>query len=483
MAAHFRGETQRLNYEMRYRRADGAWGWARQHGTSLRDAAGRVVRMVGSTGDITAEKQLGRQLDEERTRLGEAIEAINEGFALFDANDRLALCNSTYRRFFTATAPAEVADPVKPGMRFEDYVRLAHSHGMYPDVGEDFEGWLAMRLEHRRNPKGLVEVHMRDGTWLHASMRRTHDGRLVATYTDITQLKQRELEAQAAKTRAETALHDLRRAQDRLVQSEKMASLGQLTAGIAHEIKNPLNFVNNFAELSRELLAELAELLRQQIAAQESDLRQEAEGRLADLDTNLGKIAEHGARADRIVKNMLLHSRHGPGERANVAWNAIVEESLNLAYHGARAEKRGFNIVLHRQFDPRAGNVDAYPQELTRVFLNLFANGFYAADKRAQAAPAGFAPTLWVSTSDLGDHVEHKVRDNGIGIAPQHRQRLFTPFFTTKPPGEGTGLRLSLSYDIVVKQHAGTIAVDSQAGEFTEFTVTLPRRAGNGGGR
>ena len=193
---------------------------------------------------------------------------------------------------------------------------------------------------------------------------------------------------------------------------------------------------------------------------------------------NLEKIVQHGKRADSIVKNMLLHSREGSGEHRPVNINAIVEESLNLAYHGARAEKQGFNITLERSFDPTAGEIDLFPQEITRVLLNLISNGFYAATKRkAEAGGGGYEPTLAATTKNLGDRVEIKIRDNGTGIPTEVKEKMFNPFFTTKPAGEGTGLGLSLSHDIVVKQHSGSIEVDTQPGEFTEFKITLPRTA------
>jgi signal transduction histidine kinase len=268
------------------------------------------------------------------------------------------------------------------------------------------------------------------------------------------------------------SLDDLRTAQDRLIQTEKLASLGQLTAGIAHEIKNPLNFVNNFSALSVELTDELNDLLKQ--AALAEQLRKEVDELTGLLKDNLTKVVQHGKRADSIVKNMLLHSREGSGEHRPVEINAIVEESLNLAYHGARAEGRDFNITLERDFD-HAGAADIYPQEITRALLNLISNGFYAATKRVAASGIGFEPTLKATTRNLGDKVEVRIRDNGMGIPPDIREKIFNPFFTTKPAGEGTGLGLSMSHDIVVKQHGGTIDVVTEPGSFTEFIVTLPR--------
>jgi len=280
-----------------------------------------------------------------------------------------------------------------------------------------------------------------------------------------------------ARTRELAAsLDNLRATQDRLVQTQKLASLGQLTAGIAHEIKNPLNFVNNFSSLSSELIDELRDALESMLP--DAEARAEINELTDTLRGNLDKVVQHGKRADTIVKNMLLHSREGAGEPRRVDVNAMVEESLNLAYHGARAEKQGFNITLERSFDPAAGEADLFPQEITRVLLNLISNGFYAATKRKeQPGGDGREPTLAAATRNLGDRVEISIRDNGTGIAPDVREKMFNPFFTTKPAGEGTGLGLSISHDIVVKQHSGAIEVDTQRGEFTEIRVILPRNA------
>ncbi|MBV9290518.1 MAG: GAF domain-containing protein, partial [Hyphomicrobiales bacterium] len=280
-------------------------------------------------------------------------------------------------------------------------------------------------------------------------------------------------EVQARTRELAASLDNLRTAQDRLIQSEKLASLGQLTAGIAHEIKNPLNFVNNFSTLSRELLDELRELLAK--APLEKAARDETNELVATVASNLDKVVSHGRRADSIVKNMLLHAREGSGERTETNVNAIVEEALNLAYHGARAEKPGFNVTIVRKLDPDAGQADLYPQEITRVLLNLISNGFYATAKRRQAgSEPGYEPTLTASTRNLGDWIEIAIKDNGPGIPDDVKEKMFNPFFTTKPAGEGTGLGLSLSHDIVVKQHGGAIDVESEPGS-TTFFVRLPR--------
>jgi two-component system, NtrC family, sensor kinase len=300
---------------------------------------------------------------------------------------------------------------------------------------------------------------------------------LVTTFADQAAIaieNVRLFESVEARTRElAKSLEDLGAAQDRLVQTEKLASLGQVTAGIAHEIKNPLNFINNFSALSAELVDELDDVLKP--AALDRKTREETDELTLMLKGNLEKVVQHGKRADSIVKNMLLHSREGSGERRAVDVNSLVEESLNLAYHGARAEGKEFEIRIDKNFDPAAGQVDLYPQEITRVLLNLISNGFYAAMKRKTERREGYEPALAAATADLGDRVEIRIRDNGNGIPPEVKDKMFNPFFTTKPPGEGTGLGLSLSYDIVVKQHTGFIEVDTHPGEFTEFKVVLPR--------
>ncbi len=280
-----------------------------------------------------------------------------------------------------------------------------------------------------------------------------------------------------ARTRELAAsLENLRTTQDRLVQTQKLASLGQLTAGIAHEIKNPLNFVNNFSQVSAELIEELLSALADVNLTEKK--RSEVAELMGTLQDNLGKIEQHGKRADAIVKNMLLHSREGSGEHWPVDINALVEEGLNLAYHGARAEKQGFNITVKKSFDPSAGQADVFPQDITRVLLNLISNGFYAAIKRNEQVNGGnYEPTLTASTRNLGDSIEIRIRDNGTGISEAVKDKIFNPFFTTKPAGEGTGLGLSISHDVIVKQHGGSIEVETQPGEFTEFKIILPRTA------
>jgi len=272
------------------------------------------------------------------------------------------------------------------------------------------------------------------------------------------------------------SLEELRTTQDRLVQTQKLALLGQLTAGIAHEIKNPLNFVNNFSGISAELIDELQDTLKG--ISLDNKARTEINELTDTLKSNFDKVVHHGRRADSIVKNMLQHSREGSAEHRVIDINALVEESLNLAWHGARAETQGFEIKLKQSFDPSAGEADVFPQDIRRALLNMISNGFYAATKRRAETDGGdYEPTLTASTKDLGDRVEITIRDNGTGIMPDVKEKIFNPFFTTKPTGEGTGLGLSISHDIIVKQHGGSIEVDTQPGEFTEIRIILLRAA------
>jgi signal transduction histidine kinase len=358
-----------------------------------------------------------------------------------------------------------------------DLINYNRNSGLYDATEAEFDAYVVARVEAvRRGEVAPTETQRPDGRILRYQALALPDGERMLTYFETTELRRQEQAASAARDAAEAAYSELKAAQARLIHTEKMASLGQLTAGIAHEIKNPLNFVNNFADLSVELLDELKETAAPALAALDTEKRADIDEVVEMLTGNLEKIAEHGRRADGIVKSMLEHSRGASGERRAVDLNALVEEALNLAYHGARAQDANFNITLERDLDPSIAPIELAPQEMTRVLLNLFGNGFYAAAKRqCDGGAPGFRPALKVTTRDLGEAVEIRVCDNGTGIPPEIREKLFQPFFTTKPTGEGTGLGLSISWDIVTQQHSGTISVDSQAGEFTEFTIRLPR--------
>ena len=291
-------------------------------------------------------------------------------------------------------------------------------------------------------------------------------------------------EAEQQRTRElAKSLEDLRTTQDRLVQTQKLASLGQLTAGIAHEIKNPLNFVNNFSAVSVELIDELREALAAPTST--GSCAQRSERSPIRCKATSTKSCNTVSAPTRSSRTCCCTHVQGSGEHRPVDINSLVEESLNLAYHGARAEKQGFSITLEMSLDPAAGEVDLFPQEITRALLNLISNGFYAATKRKAEANGGdHEPTLAATTKSLGDSVEIRIRDNGTGIPPEVREKLFYPFFTTKPAGEGTGLGLSIIHDIIVKQHGGSIEVDTETGVFTEFRIVLPRAGASlAGGR
>jgi signal transduction histidine kinase len=260
------------------------------------------------------------------------------------------------------------------------------------------------------------------------------------------------------------ALDELKATQAQLVQQEKLASLGQLTAGIAHEIQNPLNFVNNFADLSLELLEEL----------KESNDTEDMKAIANDLTQNLTKIHHHGKRADSIVKNMLQHSREQKGEKEPTDLNELLKEFVNLAYHGMRATDKNFNCRIDQSFDAALPKIKIVKQDLGRVFLNMFNNSFYSINKKIALQIDNYMPTLSISTKLDGDKVILNIRDNGLGMSEEVKQKLFNPFFTTKPTGEGTGLGLSISHDIIVKIHNGSVKVDAKEGEFASFEITLP---------
>ena len=362
---------------------------------------------------------------------------------------------------------------------YADYVRYLAERGEFGAVDPETE---LRRFTESSGRQWAAERTRPDGQVLEVRHNPVPGGGFVLIYRDITERKRAEEEIRASRDAAEATLRELKATQANLIHAEKMASLGQLTAGIAHEIKNPLNFVNNFAGLSVELLGELKLTAAPAFASFGGDLSAEIDEIVVMLSGNLEKIVEHGRRADGIVTSMLAHSRTGSGEWRAVDINSLVDESLNLAYHGARAQDSKFNIALERDLDRSIAPIELVPQDVTRVFLNLFGNGFYAAGKRcSEVNDSNFRPTLKVTTRDLGAEVEIRVRDNGSGIPAEIKDKLFQPFFTTKPTGQGTGLGLSISYDIVTQQHGGTITVDSRVGEFTEFIVRLPRSrtAGN----
>jgi PAS domain S-box-containing protein len=492
---------------------DGTYRWFLSRALPIRNEAGDVVRWFGTNTDVTEQIEAENALRvsvEQQTATADVLKAISrstfnlqtvlhtlvESAARLCEADKATITRQKDGEFYRAESfgfPSEFMDYVRNVPVVPDRgsaIGRAPLEGVevhIPDVKADsdytftegqklgdFRAILCVPMLREGVPIGVLAL-------IRSEPRPFTEKQieLVATFADQAAIaieNVRLFEQVQERTRElSLSLDELRAAQDRLVQTEKLASLGQLTAGIAHEIKNPLNFVNNFSDVSIDLIDELQQSLA--LAELDDDMRAEITEFTNLLCANLDKISQHGKRADSIVKNMLLHSREGSGDHRPADINAIVEESLNLAYHGARAERPGFNVTLQRNLDPGAGMIDLYPQEITRVLLNLISNGFYAATKRKETGEEAFEPKLSATTKSLGNKVEIRIRDNGTGIPLEVRDKMFNPFFTTKPAGEGTGLGLSMSHDIVVKQHGGSINVDSEPGAFAEFIITLPRTA------
>jgi two-component system, NtrC family, sensor kinase len=323
----------------------------------------------------------------------------------------------------------------------------------------------AGQLDHRIDIEGKNEIGKLAQSF-NAMSERLHD---IISHLDVL-VAARTSELGEKNSQLEKTLQQLKDAQQQIVMQEKMASLGGLTAGIAHEIKNPLNFVNNFAELSMDLIRELR-----------AEAPDAAPDILSDLELNVQKINEHGKRADSIVKGMLLHARGTPGELRPTDINALLDEYVNLAYHGLRAKDSSFNVTLERDYDSSIGEIPAVPQDISRVFLNIVNNGCYSAHQKKQELGDSFSPTVRVQSRAAGDWCEIRIRDNGKGVPQSVRDKIFNPFFTTKPAGEGTGLGLSLSYDTVVQGHKGELRLETEEGEFAEFIIRLPRKRNSNG--
>ncbi len=338
--------------------------------------------------------------------------------------------------------------------KIDDYLVFA--------IGCSLAWMIAMLIRSNKQNKALKKERLK-------TLAEEERNKFISAQNEKLELIVEERTAEITKQKDELmhAFTELKNTQSQLIQSEKMASLGELTAGIAHEIQNPLNFVNNFSEVSNELIDEMNEEL------DKGDL-EEAKAISADIKQNLEKITHHGKRADGIVKGMLQHSRSGTGKKEPTDINKLTDEYFRLAYHGLRAKDKNFNATLESSYDENLGKIDIIPQDIGRVILNLFTNAFYAVgEKKSKSKSDDYKPTVSVLTEKTKDTVVITVRDNGNGIPKTALDKIFQPFFTTKPAGEGTGLGLSMSYDII-KSHKGELIVNTEKGKFTEFKISVP---------
>jgi two-component system, NtrC family, sensor kinase len=411
--------------------------------------------------------RLFEELRDRQAELRVTFDNMGDGVVMFDAAGRLTTWNRNFQELI------ELPDIFLAGRpTFAEYFHYLADRGEY--VSADLEAQLSLTLDDTRRELRFERARP-DGRVIEVRRNPVAGGGFVMIYSDITERKRAEEQIRAARDAAEKALRELQIAQASLVHAQKMAALGQLTAGIAHEIKNPLNFVNNFAGLSVELLEELKGATGEAIGTLDAGKRTEILETIGMLTGNLERIAEHGRRADGIVRGMLQHSRGSSGDWQATDLNALVEESLNLAYHGAQAQDRDFKVTWELDLDRKLAPIEIVSQDVSRMLLNLISNGFYAVTERGREGDGAYRPVLKITTRESAEGIEIRVRDNGVGIPLEYREKLFQPFFTTKPTGEGTGLGLSISYEIVTQQHGGTITVDSEVGDFTEFTVRLPR--------
>lgn len=371
--------------------------------------------------------------------------------------------------FIRLRRPVEALEVLQRALALAEEIgarpRIYQAHAALSEAYE-LQGDLGLALHHFRMFHKIKEEVLGE----QAQVRLKH----MQISFDVEQANREAEIAQTKSAELERVIGELRATQAQLIQSEKMASLGKLTAGIAHEIKNPLNFVNNFAALSAEFAEELAQVLNEADNRPISEVTPDLMELVSGIRFNAEKITEHGKRADNIVKGMLLHSRGRPGEVRPVQINEVVNEYANLAFHGMRAQTPDFNVTIEKNLDEQAGLVEVVPQDIGRVLINLFNNAFYAVRERSLSETEPYSPIVHVSTRAGDSHVEIRIRDNGPGIPDELSERIFEPFFTTKPTGSGTGLGLSLAYEIITRGHRGNLRFESKPGEYTEFIIELP---------
>jgi signal transduction histidine kinase len=440
------------------------------------------VELLSEIGqNITANLSIEQIIDTVYENINSLMDAAIFGIGIYQENDHTILFPGTKERGLKLKPfTNDINDDNRPAVwcfknqkeiftnnYVEEYYKYVKEIKA-PLAGEHTHSVLYLPLTYKNKRIGVItsQSFKKDSyTQYHLNILRN-----LATFTAIA------IDNADAYKQLNTTLDELKLMQDKLVTQEKLASLGALTAGIAHEIKNPLNFVNNFAQLSKELVTELREEYEKVKDKLGKEFIENFEDIILNIEQNVTKINEHGNRADSIVRSMLQHSRGKAGERILSDINAIIEEDLNLAYHGLRARDSSFNVSIEKDYYKNLEKVLIVPQDVSRVFLNIINNGFYEANKKKKLVGDHFSPTLKATTTDLGSKLEVRIRDNGNGIPDDVRDKIFDPFFTTKPSGEGTGLGLSLSYDIIVKEHAGEIKFDSKIGEYTEFIITLPKK-------
>ena len=424
-------------------------------------------------GNLRSQLQIQRQMSDVFQKLNQPDSALHYAYSAF-YNNRRVMMSGTQGLARVIAQQYKAKHQWDSAFHYQELAARANDSVWGPTKINQLQ-LLILDEQQRQQDQKTKEEHFKNNVKLYSSLAGAMVLLLLAgiLYRNNQQkhkanrlLHQQKEEINHQRHNAEKALAELKSTQAQLIQKEKMASLGELTAGIAHEIQNPLNFVNNFSEVSEELVEEMQEEL------QKGEI-EEAKAIADDIRLNLEKIHHHGQRASAIVKGMLEHSRTTTGERQRTDLNALADEYLRLAYQGLKAKNKDFHCELITDFDINLGKVDVVPQEIGRVLLNLYNNAFYAVKEKQKTASVDYKPTVTISTKQTDKQIEIRVRDSGMGIPDAIKDKIFQPFFTTKPTGEGTGLGLSLSYDIVTKGHGGTLEVESVEGKGTEFILSL----------